>query len=70
MTQPADSLPILDPPVTVSNPVRSISVETTNGYATHVSLTAAALSGTEAELAAKIVEVARFSRGDELVVNR
>ena len=47
--------------VTVSNPARTISVTTINGYATTITLTPAALiEDTEAELAAKIVAVARF----------
>lgn len=67
MTRPDDSVPMLDPPVTVSNPSRSISVQTTQGFATHVNLTPAALSGvTEAELAAEIVDVARFSRARDM----
>lgn len=78
MTQPDNNLPILDPPVTVSNPARSISVTTVNSYATRIALTPAALNGvSEAELAAKIVDVARFShdrdranRADRLVNER
>ncbi|MDO3331370.1 hypothetical protein [Mycobacteroides abscessus] len=63
MTQPDNNLPILDQPVTVSNPAGSISVTTANNFSTQIALTPAALNGvSEAELAANILDVARFSR--------
>jgi hypothetical protein len=74
MPGPDASSPTEIPAVTVSNPARSISVTTRNGYADKIAITPAALNATEAELAAHIVEVARFSyardqanRADRLV---
>lgn len=63
MTQPDNNLPPLNQPVTVSNPAGSISVTTTASFATGIALTSAALNNVSAaELAAKIVDVAGFSR--------
>lgn len=73
MHAPDASLPEI-PEVTVFNPARSIFVTTRNSYAIKIAITPAALNVTEAELAVKIVEVARFSyardqatRADRLV---
>jgi hypothetical protein len=56
------SSPTQAPAVTVSDPGHTIAVTTCNGYVIKVTVTAAALvEGSEAELAAKVVEVAGFS---------
>jgi hypothetical protein len=54
--------PTQAPAVTVSDPGNTIAVTTCNRYVTTITVTAAALvEGSEAELAAKVVEVAGFS---------
>jgi DNA-binding protein YbaB len=58
---PDTGLPTNAPAVAVSDPARSIFVTTRNGHAIKVTITPAALNRTKAELAASIVEVARFS---------
>ncbi|OHU90511.1 hypothetical protein [Mycobacterium talmoniae] len=60
--QPGHDLPPQHPSVTVSDPARTITATTVNGYTTNIKLTPAALNGTEADLAAKILAVAQFSR--------
>ncbi|WP_255802020.1 hypothetical protein [Mycobacteroides abscessus] len=62
MTQSDNSLPIEHPTVTMSDPARTITVSSNNGVSTHVQLTAAALTGSEDDVARKVLAVAKFGR--------
>lgn len=63
MASPDPAAPTADgqPSVTVADPARTIAVTVANGVPTTITVTAAALSGSDADVCARIVAVCRFA---------